>query len=179
MSYKSCVTFGRFNIPHSGHVQLIEKMLSNGEQALVYISTGAVNNTWDLRVSALRALCRRSQLSMSRISFLKAKSPFGAVKKAIDRSEFGETALVLGEDQFLMGVKLSSDLDVPLILNKRTFSSTNVRFLLSRGERESLSSCYQDPYVMRLTELLYREELNRERSSKVTTETYSSSASTL
>lgn len=77
--YESAVTFGRFNIPHSGHVELIQLMLDYGDEVFVFVSDGVNNNDWDLRVLTLKHLCREANVNLNRVYFLKASNPFDAV----------------------------------------------------------------------------------------------------
>lgn len=166
MLYKSSTTFGRFNIPHYGHSLLIRRMLDLGEFAHVFVSTGSLNNDWDLRVLALKAVCRRDSVDLSRVRFLKSGSPYSAVIESIKISEFGETTLVVGGDQYKMGLKLQEDLDIPLSLNNRVFSSTNVRYLIDQNDFNSLETIYKSSYPMRLALELRKEEIHRERLIK-------------
>lgn len=168
LKYSLSVTFGRFNIPHLGHVQLIRKMLSRGEHANVYVSAGKLNNEWDLRVLALRTSCRKEKIDLSRVTFLKANSPYSAINETTEIVPPEDVALVLGSDQREMGCKLSTIYDVSFVENERTNSSTNMRFFLDREEnQDDLTKLYKgNLYAVKLAKRLRQEELNRERLSK-------------
>lgn len=168
--YEHAVTFGRFNIAHSGHVQLIAMMLEHGDEAHVYVSDGAKNNDWDLRVLLLTHLCREAKLDMNRVYFNKAKSPFEAVSKAVESSYWKEAAIVLGSDQQEMARKLGEVYDCPTIINRRTNSSTQMRFFIDAEEfLQDLIGLYGgDEYATALAMILRKEELHRDnRNSKV------------
>lgn len=164
--YERTVTFGRFNIAHSGHVELIAMMLEHGEEAHVYVSEGVSNNDWDLRVLLLTHLCRESKLDLNRVYFLKAKNPFEAVSKAVESSYWKEAAIVLGSDQQEMARKLGDVYDCATIINRRTNSSTQMRFFLDAEDFiEDLRYLYGgDEYSCALAKILRAEELIKEKS---------------
>jgi hypothetical protein len=171
LRYERSVTFGRFNIAHQGHVQLIQLMLKHGEVANVCVSAGSGNNDWDLRVQLLRHLCRLSDINLRRVNFFKCANPFEAVDGAIRNAAYGEVAAVFGSDQEVMARKLADVYDTAVILNRRTNSSTQMRFFLDAEDFiEDLRHLYQgDEFAVTLAKVLRQEELYREKSSKVTT----------
>jgi hypothetical protein len=173
--YKSAVTFGRMNIGHSGHVQLIKMMLHYAEVANVYVSTGSVNNDWDLRVLLLRHLCRGANIDLQRVKFVKSSNPFDAVQETVSAAEYNEAVIVLGSDQMEMARKLGEINDCPWIINGRTNSSTQMRFFLDAEDFiEDLRHLYDgDRFSVTLAKLLRKEELLRERSEKASRETRS------
>lgn len=164
--YKSAVTFGRFNLGHSGHVELVQMMLQYAEIAYVAVSDGKLNNDWDLRVLLLRVLCRDANVDLQRVKFVKASNPFDAVAEAVATSPYNETVIVLGTDQTEMAYKLGDIHDCPWIFNGRTNSSTQMRFFLdSEDFREDLIHLYSgNEYATTLAMILRQEELYREQS---------------
>jgi len=164
--YEVAVTFGRFNIPHSGHVQLVQMMLEYGDEAHVYVSAGGNNNDWDLRVLLLTHLCRESKVNLNRVYFHKAVNPFEAVNSAIEFSPWKEAVIVLGSDQMEMANKLGEVCDCPVVINRRTNSSTQMRFFLDVEDYiEDLRHLYDgDEYATCLAKILRKEELYREES---------------
>ena len=170
--YERTVTFGRFNIGHRGHIELIQLMLEYGEEAHVYVSAGDNNNDWDLRVLLLAHLCREAGCDMNRVNFLKSKSPFEAVEKTLESSPWQEAAIVLGSDQVEMATKLGEIYDCPKIINRRTNSSSQMRFFLDAEDfREDLIGLYDnDEFATALAMTLRKEERYHERSKEVTGE---------
>jgi hypothetical protein len=166
--YKRAVTFGRMNIGHGGHVQLIKMMLNYAEVADVYVSAGSANNDWDLRVLLLRHLCRKANIDLQRVKFLKSNSPFDAVQETVSAAEFNEAVIVLGSDQMEMARKLGEVYDCPWIINRRTNSSTQMRFFLDAEDFiEDLRYLYDgDRFSVTLAKLLRQEEIQREGSTK-------------
>lgn len=166
LKYYRTVTFGRFNIAHRGHVELIQKMLKHGEVANVCVSAGASNNDWDLRVQLLRHLCRLSDINLRRVNFFKCANPFEAVDGAISNAAYGEVAVVFGSDQEVMARKLADVYDTAVILNRRTNSSTQMRFFLDTEDFiEDLRHLYDgDEFALTLAKVLRQEELHREKS---------------
>jgi len=166
LRYERSVTFGRFNIPHSGHVELIKMMLAHGEEAHIYVSAGQANNDWDLRVLMLSHLCRLAELALNRVYFLKASNPFESIQRSLDSSPWQEVVVILGSDQQDMARKLGDVFDCPTIINRRSNSSTQMRFFLDAEDfREDLLHLYNgDEYATTLAMILRKEELYREKS---------------
>lgn len=167
--YSRAVTFGRFNIGHSGHVELIKMMLDYADRAIVYVSSGAANNNWDLRVLLLSHLCRVAGLDMKRVEFVEARNPHRAVYETVSYAPFNEAVIVLGSDQQEMARKLGEEYDCPWIINRRSNSSTQMRFFLDADDENALASdrdalrlYANDEYSVRLAHILRREEKDRE-----------------
>jgi len=157
--YKTAVTFARCNIPHYGHVELVQKMLEQAEVAEVYLSTSSKNTNWDLRVLTLRHLLRERGVGLKRVKTLKASGPFQAVESTMERDN--DPVVVLGEDQSALCEKLCSTYYLGGHLNRRTGSSTQVRHLMDHGDFDAVEKVYRnDPYAIRLATLLRKEELN-------------------
>ena len=166
--YEVAVTFGRFNIPHSGHIELIQMMLDYGNEAFVYVSDGASNNDWELRVHMLRQMCISADVDVRRVNFRKATNPFEALNEAIRCSRWHEAVIVLGSDQQEMARKLGEVCDCPVVINRRSNSSTQMRFFLDSEEFiEDLRHLYNgDEYATALAKILRKEELHREKSAE-------------
>lgn len=164
--YESAVTFGRFNIAHYGHLELIQKMLEHAEEAHVYISDGKANNDWALRELLLTQLCRNSNVDLNRVYFHKGSNPFAAVEQTLRSTPWEETVIVLGEDQEAMAKKLGDVYDCPVILNRRSNSSTQMRFFLDQEEFiQDLKGLYRgDEFCTALAKILRKEEVHREKS---------------
>jgi nicotinamide mononucleotide adenylyltransferase len=171
--YKSAVTFGRFNIPHYGHVELIQQMLAFGERADVHISGCENNNDWDLRVLMLRHLCRVANVDLQRVKFYNSPTIVEAMTFSVDMAPFHECALVLGSDQMTMGAKIAEAFDTAFIINRRSTSSTEMRYFLDAEVFiQDLLHLYRgDEYAIALAMILRKEERYREESAKVARET--------
>jgi FAD synthase len=156
--YKNAVTFGRMNLPHYGHVELVQKMLEQAEVANVYLSSGKKNTDWNLRVLMLRHLLREVGVDLRRVNILKASNPFEAVENVMYTDN--DAVVVLGEDQSELLVKLCADYHLGGQVNRRSGSSTQVRHLLDHGDVDNVSYIYRnDTYAVRLATILRREEL--------------------
>ena len=155
--YKNAVTFGRLNIPHYGHVELVQKMLEQADVANVYLSSGKKNTDWDLRVLMLRHLLREQGVDLRRVNILKASNPFSAVEDIMVTDN--DAVVVLGEDQYELANKLCADYHLGGQLNRRSASSTQVRHLLDHGDWNIVTKIYRnDNYAVRLAAMLRREE---------------------
>jgi glycerol-3-phosphate cytidylyltransferase-like family protein len=160
----TAVTFGRYNIAHPGHVELVEVMLAHRDVAHVYISTARSNNCWDTRALLFRHLLRVEGVDLKRVKLLKAANPWEAVEKS---SACGDChpLLAFGEDQADLASTLADQFSTRFVLNKRTQSSTAVRHLFSQNKEGKVRSVYKnDSYSVRLVSLLRREEVQREKS---------------
>jgi hypothetical protein len=168
--YKSAVTFGRFNIPHHGHVELIQQMLHWAEYADVHLSGSNKNTDWDIRVLMLRHLCREANVDLKRVRFYNSPSVVEAMTFSVDAAPFNECVLVLGSDQMAMGYKIAEAFDTAFIINRRSTSSTEMRYFLdAEGFREDLLHLYNgDEYAITLAMLLRKEERYCEGSNQVT-----------
>jgi cytidyltransferase-like protein len=160
MLYKVAATFGRFNIPHKGHVELIQQMLAHGEVAHVHVSTGAKNNSWNVRVMMLRHMCRYAGLDLDRVKFINSPNAQDALVESIVAAEFNEVVLVLGSDQMDMAYKFSDIYDVSVVINRRSGSSTGVRhFLDCTNFFEDAVNLYKgDEFAAALAIVLRHEE---------------------
>ena len=173
IKYASAVTFMRGNIGHDGHIKLIALMLEYAEVANVYVSTGKLNNDWDLRVLLLKVLCRQHNVDLRRVKFLQGGNPFDAVAETVAAAPFNETVIVLGSDQMEMAYKLGDVHDCPWIINARTNSSTQMRFFIDAEDfREDLIHlCGGNEYATTLAMILRQEERQYEKSRQATRET--------
>jgi cytidyltransferase-like protein len=162
------ITFGRFNLPHPGHVDLIRKMLSVAEVAYVAISAAPSNNDYVLRREILSTLCCHAGLDADRIRFFPAGNVFKTVE---DFSlNYTDVTVVLGIDQKLLGEVLSDRLKVKFVPNEvRVGSSTVIRYFLDGGDEMIVREIYHDDALLfSAVKELRNEELSREKSSKVT-----------
>jgi len=178
IKYKAAVTFGRFNIPHHGHVELIKQMLAFGEYADVHISGSSNNNDFDLRVLMLRHLCRVANVDLQRVNFYNSPTVYEAMTFSVDMAPFRECVLVLGSDQMTMGTKISEAFDTAFVINRRSTSSTEIRYFLDAEEFISdLLHLYDgDEYAIALALVLRKEERHREESAKFAKQTHSAVA---
>ncbi len=167
------VTFGRFNLPHPGHVDLIKRMLEVADYAHVGVSSGKNNNWLELRIEVLDQLCYRAGLDMDRITFFGVGSPYEAVHVVTDDpltklaipERVVNTTVVLGIDQTKLGERLRDDLGVKFVPNEvRVGSSTVIRYFLDIGEEQIVREIYQnDKWLFDDILELRQEELAREK----------------
>jgi hypothetical protein len=162
---KTAVTFGRFNIGHPGHVELVKKLLTLGSTAKVYVSLGRQNNDWDLRVLLLRTLCRQASIDLSRVSFLKAIDPYAGLSDVLKSRKPSEVVLVLGSDQASLGLQLSHTFGVSFHGNERSGSSTALRKVLDQGKNPA--PFQGNRYALKLATLLRNNEKFRKAQRKV------------
>jgi len=161
-TYKTSVTFGRMNIPHFGHVELVGKMLEQAEVAHIHLSTATSNTDWDTRSLMFRHLLRESGVDLRRVKLWKSTNPFKAAETTLETDP--SPIVVLGEDQSALLEKLCATYDLAGRLNRRTGSSTQVRHLLDHGDTAAVKQLYRnDTYSVRLATILRKEELHREK----------------
>jgi cytidyltransferase-like protein len=172
--FTRAVTFGRFNLPHPGHVDLIKRMLEIADTAFVGVSNAKNNNWLELRMEVLDQLCYRAGLDMTRISFFSAANPYDAVSvvtedpvtAVVDPTLVANTAVVLGVDQTKLGERLRDDCGVKFVPNEvRVGSSTVIRYFLEIGEEQIVRDIYHnDDFIFADILDLRQEELSREKS---------------
>lgn len=157
------LTFGRFNLPHPGHVDLIRKMLSVADVAYVGISVAENNNDFILRKAVLESLCNHAGLDDRRIMFVPAKSPFVFVQDFIDAND--NITIVLGVDQTQLGEVLADRLPVKFVSNEvRIGSSTVIRHFLESDEMIVREIYHDDVLLFSAIKDLRSQELGREKS---------------
>jgi len=170
----TALTFGRWNIPHPGHIDLIQRMLEVSDQAVVGVSTGRANNDIETRIEVLQTLCEAAGLPMDRITFMVASSPYSLldewvsepVSGLLDPDRMLTTTVVLGVDQAQLGERLADCYGVNFVPNEvRVGSSTVIRHFLEVNEHELVREIYHnDPALFNQILALRDEELAREKS---------------
>jgi cytidyltransferase-like protein len=168
------VTFGRFNLPHPGHVDLIKRMLDVAGTAYVAVSSAKSNNDIEMRIEVLDQLCYRGGLDSNRIFFFASNSPYDAVHFVTkyedgslpDPERVANTTVVLGIDQTKLGERLRDDLGVKFVPNEvRVGSSTVIRYFLEIGDEQIVREIYHnDDFIFADILALRQEELAREKS---------------
>jgi hypothetical protein len=155
-------------LPHFGHVELIAQCLAYGEYADIHLSGQEKNNDFDLRVLMLKHLCRLKNVDLSRVKFYNSPTVTEAMTFSVDMAPYNECVLVLGSDQIAMGTKISEAYDTAFVINRRSTSSTEVRYFLDTSEFiEDLLALYGgDEYAICLAKILRAEEIHREESQK-------------
>ena len=168
LKYSCAATFGRMALPHLGHIELIQQCLAHGEYADIHLSGAEKNNDFDLRVLMLKHLCRLKDVDLRRVKFYNSPTVVEAMTFSVDLAPYNEVALVLGSDQVAMGYKISEAFDTAFIINRRSTSSTEIRYFLdAEGFIEDLRNLYEgDEYAITLAMLLRKEEKHREQSSR-------------
>jgi nicotinic acid mononucleotide adenylyltransferase len=165
MRYACAATFGRFNIPHTGHVELIKQMLDHAEYADVHISAGGKNNEFEMRELLFRVLLRNAGINLKRVNFYKTAGVNDALRFSIKHAPFNEVVFVLGSDQVDMLYSLSDIHDVNYVINKRSNSSTQMRYFLDSYDfLEDAIYLYEDcEYATTIAYMLRHEEKSREK----------------
>jgi len=166
--YKRAVTWGRFALPHTGHISLIQQCLAHAEEVDVHISSHSKNNDGDLRILLLRVMLRNRGVDLQRVNFYQSPTIGEAMAFSIDMAPFNEVVLVLGSDQTDMLYSISDIFDTNYIINRRENSSTNMRYFLDSYDfLEDARYLYEDcAYATTLAYLLRKEERHREGSAQ-------------
>lgn len=121
-------TFGRFNIPHLGHVKLFEEMHRNGADVVVWVSKGKKNLPLESRLAALRAI------SPSYVKFVPVPSAFSQEVNP-------EDCFFVGEDQGALAVAVANHYGCKKQLVSRpegAYSSTLCRQLADNNDLTNL-----------------------------------------
>lgn len=170
MRYACAATFGRFNIPHTGHVGLVEQMLAHADYADVHISGSGKNNEYEMRELLFKVLLRNRNVDLTRVRFYQTPNVNEALEFSVKHAPFNEVVFVLGSDQVDMLYSLSDIHDVNCIINSRTNSSTQMRYFLDSYDfLEDAIYLYDDcEYATTLAYMLRKEEIQREKPRKAT-----------
>lgn len=168
MLYKCAATFGRFNIPHSGHVQLVQQMLDHAEYADVHISDNGKNNSFALRELLFRVLLRNANVDLSRVRLHQTPNVNEALKQSIAEAPYNEVVFVLGSDQVDMLYSLSDVHDVNYVINSRSNSSTQMRYFLDSYDflEDAIYLYDNSEYATTIAYMLRAEERDREKCIK-------------
>lgn len=169
------LTFGRLNLPHPGHVNLVQRMLEVADQAVVGVSAGRSNNDVETRIEVMQALCEKAGLPMDRVTFIVASNPYALLDEWLaeetgsglyDLDRCVSTTVVLGVDQTQLGERLRDCFGVAFVPNEvRVGSSTVIRHFLEVGEEDLVREIYHsDPALFDQIVALRSEELAREKS---------------
>jgi cytidyltransferase-like protein len=125
--FKVAYTFGRFNIPHNGHLSLFNMMGDLAEKVVVGVSTGKNNLPVEQRMDVLNAMAPNTL-------FIPLPTPF-----FLPKGHFGEDGvIVLGEDQGSLADSLANYYGLETFLHKRITSSTMCRSLFAANNVEEL-----------------------------------------
>ena len=172
MLYKCAATFGRFNLIHTGHAELVEQMLAHADYADVHISGGGKNNEYEMRELLFKVLLRNRGVDLNRVRFYQTSNVNEALRFSIKHAPYNEVVFVLGSDQYDMLVSLADIHDANYIINRRSNSSTQMRYFLDSYDfLEDAIYLYDGcEYATSLAYMLRAEERNRERSLKTATE---------
>jgi len=173
MRYACAATFGRFNLPHTGHCELIEQMLAHADYADVHISASGKNNEYQMRELLLKVMLRNRGVDMERVRFYCMPNVNLALEFSINHAPYNEVVFVLGSDQVDMLYALSDAHDVNYVINSRSNSSTNMRFFLDQYDfLEDARYLYDDcSYATTIAYMLRAEERKREKSQQATAKT--------
>lgn len=169
--YDRSLTFGRFNIPHYGHVHLVKEMLLRSQSCNICVSSGYRNNSWDLRVLLFRVLLRQEGVDLGRVCFSKFKSPLSFLHNCLNKGSEEKVLLVWGEDQVLLAEEMSEAFGLDFHLNERICSSTSLRESYIQEGFSSFREYYKRDYCARLATQLVQEELNGVKTCNHTKET--------
>mgnify|MGYP002638076762 FL=1 len=131
------VTFGRFNIPHYGHLDLFKKMSESADQIIIGLSEGPDNIPVGRRLSAVGNMVEAEGINFQ---LIPAPQPFEFFRK-VDAMDFSkdETALWLGHDQIKLALAAQKVMGWSSRTIERLTSSTEVRDLIDREEWDLLS----------------------------------------
>lgn len=162
--YKAAVTQGRFNIPHKGHVKLIQEMLRQAPVAHIVMGKGEENVNKDFRAQMLRAMLRKEGVDLSRVKILRGGTISKVTKGLSEGNDSKGVVLVLGEDQgkFLNSMGRSQGIGtVAVPRTSEGASSSAIRKMIDSGNEKSLEKEYEgDKYLIRLAKVARKIEKN-------------------
>jgi len=137
---KIALTFGRFNLLHVGHMDLIQQMADTADTVCVGISTASNGKdfiTWKAKRRIMAKAVEAAGLSKV-VSIEPGSNPFQvfALAKDFDPSE---VIVFLGEDQYQLAKSVERVYGWHTCCIPRLTSSTLVRSLIESGDWDLLS----------------------------------------
>ena len=167
LKYACAATFGRFNLPHSGHAELVEQMLAHADYADVHISSSLKNNEYEMRELLLKVILRSRGVDLTRVRFYQTANVNDALTLSVKQAPYNEVVFVLGTDQVDMLYSLSDTHDVNYVINSRSNSSTQMRYFLDSYDfLEDAKYLYDGcAYATTLAYSLRAEERKRDQKS--------------
>lgn len=135
--FKVAVTFGRFNIPHNGHLDLFQKMAQSADEIIIGLSEGPNNLPVNQRLLAIGTMAGAEGINYT---ILTASQPFDFFRKVEAISYAKEdVALWLGHDQIKLALAAQRVMGWTSRTIERLTSSTEVRQLIDQEEWDLLS----------------------------------------
>ena len=131
------VFFGRFNIPHAGHVQVINQMAAECDRVIVYLSSSSRCLALESRLELLQALVR------SNVEFRASASMHSGLREAC--AEFSDVVFYVGSDRMPDAVRMQGYFPIELREIERdpsAVSSTRIRGLIDANLSEDLLDIY-------------------------------------
>jgi cytidyltransferase-like protein len=167
LKYACAATFGRFNLIHAGHAELVEQMLAHADYADVHISGGGKNNEYEMRELLFKVILRNREVDLNRVRFYQTSNVNEALSFSINHAPYNEVVFVLGSDQYDMLVSLADIHDVNYVINSRSNSSTQMRYFLDSYDFiEDAKYLYDGcAYATTLAYSLRAEERKRDQKS--------------
>lgn len=125
---EAAFTFGKFNDPHIGHVELLRQALEGHERLYVGVSSAKKNKDLGERLKNIDLIIAKNGWR-GRVCVFPGRDMMSAYDSLHEKCD-----VVLGEDRESVGARLAELNGASYIKVKRLTSSTEVRRRLAEGE---------------------------------------------
>jgi nicotinic acid mononucleotide adenylyltransferase len=134
--FKTSVTFGRFNLPHFGHLDLFRKMAEVSRLVQIGLSEGPDNLPVHQRLRVLGTMLNEEGINFS---IRTARQPFDFFEKVSAESNPDQVIAFFGEDQFKLASAAARVKGWEATTIKRLTASTQLRYLIDHEEWDLLA----------------------------------------
>jgi len=127
--FKLAVTFGRFNLPHIGHLDLFKQMADSATDLIIGISTHESNLSVRDRVQTLTHMIKNDKDFVTPFQISPKRQPFELIAelKAYDPND---VVFYLGQDQYELAKAVEKYIGCASVLIPRLTSSSAIRGMI-------------------------------------------------
>lgn len=147
------VTFGRFNLPHHGHLDLFRQMANVSNSVSIGLSTNADNLPSDSRAEAIEIMTSDFEVPV----FI---TPRATVFAALDEIDSSNVIFFVGEDQYKLAKAVERVKGWTIATIPRLTSSSALRTLIDNEEWDVLSRLVPAPIFSHVIRLRNQEKQN-------------------
>lgn len=158
------ITWGKFNIPTTGHAKVVKELLEDSDRVVVVLSPAAKNVDPNLRKLMFRRLLKKEGVDVNRVQFEHGDSR-KVLESLIAKEGAEKVVLGLGQDRanVLQGAMKKLGIGGRVVDRPEgSESSTMMRGIIDRKDDAALSRLYHgDSYLMRLAREARKDEMSR------------------
>lgn len=136
LPFKTSVTYGRFNLPHKGHLDLFQQMAEVSDRVVIGLSNHPDNLPTNRRLHAIGKLLSAEKINYS---IIPARQPFELLNSVAKTLVPEETVAFFGQDQFKLAAAVTRVMGWQSKTIERLSASTLLRSLIDNEDWDLLS----------------------------------------